>query len=281
LKVSDTIAAARRALASSGLGPPRVGVILGSGLGPLADRIQVRGTAPFSSLPGFPAATVPGHEGTLIFGELNGVPVAVMKGRIHAYEGHPLPVVGLTARVLCGLGIRALVVTNAAGGLQPDWHPGDVMLIRDHLNLLGGSPLEGAGGADLGPRFPDVSRVYDEGLRALAGRVAGSLAPRLREGVYAAVRGPQYETPAEVRMLARLGADAVGMSTVPEVIVAAQSAVPVLGLSLISNLGAGISPVPLDHRDVLEAGRRSAGEISGFLERVIAAMPAEEITPSP
>jgi purine-nucleoside phosphorylase len=196
----------------------------------------------------------------------------MLKGRLHTYEGHALPVAGLPARILCALGIRVLVVTNAAGGIDPSFLPGDLMLVRDHINLLGGSPLEGVHVEEWGPRFPDMSRVYPGPLRDTARTVAESMGIALREGVYAAVRGPQYETPAEVRMLGILGADAVGMSTVPESIVAAQMGVGVLGISLIANAAAGLSPEPLKHEEVLEIAGRAGERLGGLIERLVPAL---------
>jgi purine-nucleoside phosphorylase len=251
---------------------PAVGLVLGSGLRDLADRIEVAATIDLAKIPGFPEPSVPGHSGTVVAGDLGGVAVAACVGRIHAYEGHPLPIVGLPARFLCALGARVLVLTNAAGTLHADWRPGDAMLIRDHLNLLGGSPLEGLRDEDFGSRFADVTTTWPPELRMTALRAV----PRgitVREGVYAACRGPQYETPAEVRMLRVLGADAVGMSTVPEAIVAAQMRVPALGISLVTNHAAGVARQPLEHADVLAVGSRAARGLADWLERLVPELP--------
>lgn len=267
-RVNRAVAGFLRAAKRSRIRPPAVGLILGSGLKDLASRIEGASEIDSAKIPGFPAPSVEGHSGKVVAGTVGGVPVAAFVGRIHAYEGHPLPVVGLPARFLCALGARVVVLTNAAGALHADWRPGNAMLIRDHLNLLGGSPLEGLRDEDFGSRFVDMSRAWPDDLRVLA----VATAPRdltVREGVYAACRGPQYETPAEIRMLRALGVDAVGMSTVPEVIVAAQMGVPALGISIMTNHAAGISPQPLAHAEVLDVGRRSASSLASWLETLI------------
>jgi purine-nucleoside phosphorylase len=260
---------AARAFAERAGVRPRVGLVLGSGLGPLADALEIKASHPTIDLPGFPASTAPGHSGRLLFGRLAGVDVAAFQGRLHVYEGHPLAVAALTARVLCGLGVDLLVLTNAAGGLRPDWKPGDVMLMSDHLNLFGGSPLEGPNEDAWGVRFPDLTRLYPAELRAVVrARAAGSNLT-LREGVYAGWRGPQYETPAEVRMLGRLGADTVGMSTVPEAIVAGHMRTPVLGLSVVTNWAAGVTGDPITADEVLEVGRRVAAGLSALVRAAL------------
>jgi purine-nucleoside phosphorylase len=254
---------------------PAVALILGSGLGPLAEEVTGTTCIATRDLELFPGSTVAGHEGTLLVGRLAGVEVAVLKGRIHGYEGHPPATLGLPARLLLRLGARALVLTNAAGGIDPGFAAGDLMLISDHLGLGGRSPLEGPNLEAFGPRFPDMSAVYPEPLRALVRQVARELGITLREGVYAMMPGPQYETPAEVRMLRTLGADAVGMSTVPEAIVAAHMGVPVVGISLISNLAAGLGTASLSHDEVLEAaaeaGSRLTALLRGLLPRIAGA----------
>jgi purine-nucleoside phosphorylase len=232
---------------------PRVMLVLGSGLGALADELEDAVRIPFAEIPGFPAATVAGHSGTLVSGRLEGVECIALQGRYHLYEGHPVERVTLPIRVMAALGARTLVVTNAAGGINRSFAAGDLMLIDDHLNLMGRNPL-------IGPvvpgdeRFPDMSEPYDRALQQLAEQVALERHVRVVRGVYAAVTGPSYETPAEIRMLATLGADAVGMSTVPEVIAARAMGVRVLGISLISNLAAGISATRLSHEEVVAAG---------------------------
>lgn len=278
-KVLAAARAAREALALP-RGESPVAVILGSGLGAFADRLQGARAAPFAALPGFPAATVQGHEGRVVAGSLGRARVLALQGRLHGYEGHDPATVALPARLLCALGARALVVTNAAGGCNPAFRAGDLMLLTDHLNLTGRNPLDGANAEGLGPRFPDLSRAYDPALAAAAREAAAACGLSLREGVYAQFNGPSYETPAEVRMARLLGADAVGMSTVPEVIAAAHMGVPVCGISCITNLAAGISPRPLSHAEVIEAARRAEGAfaqiLAGLLPRAFAASPARE-----
>ena len=250
---------------------PRAGFILGSGLGPLAESIEIAAAHPTTALPGFPPSTAPGHSGRLIFGRLNGIDVAAFQGRLHVYEGLPLATAALTARVLCGLGIDLLIVTNAAGGLHAEWNPGDVMLISDHLNLMGGSPLEGPNDPALGVRFPDQSDTYPRRLRDLVRAHGAGSGLVLREGVYAGWRGPQYETPAEVRMLARLGGDTVGMSTVPETIVAAHMRTPVLGFSVVTNWAAGLrdEQATIHEGEVLDVGRAVSPKLSALVRSAL------------
>lgn len=279
---AKVLAAAR--LARDALALPRgespVALVLGSGLGAFAERLEGKQAVPFAALPGFPAAGVQGHEGRVVSGNLGRVRVLALQGRLHGYEGHDPATVALPARLLCALGARALVVTNAAGGCNPAFGAGDLMLIRDHLNLTSRNPLEGPNASGLGPRFPDLSRAYDPVLAAAAREAAAACGLSLREGVYAQFNGPSYETPAEVRMARLLGADAVGMSTVPEVIAAAHMGVPVCGISCITNLAAGISPTPLSHAEVIEAARTAEGAfaqlLGGLLPRAFAAAPPRE-----
>lgn len=235
---------------------PRFGVVLGSGLGAIADAMEIVAVLEYRSIPGFFSSTVEGHAGRLCLGTLGGVPAALMQGRIHLYEGHAERDVVFPVRVLCRLGIEALFVTNAAGGIDRAFSAGDLMLISDQLNLTGRNPLIGENESGLGPRFPDMSEAYSASLAALAYEVASAEGFELREGVYAGLLGPTYETPAEVRMLRALGASAVGMSTVLEVIAARHMNTPVLGLSVISNLAAGLSPGPLSHDEVKETADR-------------------------
>jgi len=252
---------------------PALGLILGSGMGSLADAIVDSVRIPYGDVPGFPAAAVAGHAGVLVAGRLEGVPCVAFQGRFHLYEGHDPATVALPARVLVGLGVRALIITNAAGGVARALRGGDLMLIDDHLDLQGRSPL-------IGPvrpgetRFPDMSEPYDRRLLDLARTVAEELGLPLRRGVYAALLGPSYETPAEVRMLEKLGADAVGMSTVPEVVVARAAGVPVLGLSLITNPAAGLSPAPLAHEEVLEVAAAAAGDLARLVRAIVPRIPA-------
>jgi len=241
---------------------PEVGMILGSGLGFLADRVSEAVEIPYAELPGFPCSTVAGHAGKLVLGQLNGRAVAVMKGRFHYYEGYPLEKVAMGVRLLCLLGVEFLVVTNAAGAIREGFQPGELMLISDHLNLMGTNPLIGPNAAELGPRFPDMSDAYCRDLRRQAQEVAARLGIPLREGVYAAFSGPSYETPAEIRLLRLVGADAVGMSTVPEVIAACHMGRRVLGISCLSNLAAGLSAAPLSHDEVQQTAEKVKGVFS-------------------
>jgi purine-nucleoside phosphorylase len=232
---------------------PRVGLVLGSGLGAMADLCASAVAIPFADIPHVGRPSVKGHPGALVLGTLAGVPVAVLQGRLHLYEGRSAQEAAFPARLLCWLGVRALVLTNASGGIRPGLKPGDLLLVTDHLNLSGSSPLTGLNDERVGPRFPDLSHAYSEPLRARLKACAEKLAIPLQEGVYAMLAGPSYETPAEVRMLKALGADCVGMSTVPEVIVAAHQGVPVVALSCIANLAAGLGSTALTHEDVQAA----------------------------
>jgi purine-nucleoside phosphorylase len=248
---------------------PRVGLILGSGLGGFADELTDAVTVPYAQLPDFPTSSVVGHAGRLVLGSLGDLPVAAMQGRVHAYEGYPPSLVAFPARVLCRLGIAHLTVTNAAGGIHPDFAVGDLMAVTDHLNLSGGNPLAGPNDAALGPRFPDLSHAYDGPALELLARAAAAEGCQLRRGVYAYLAGPSYETPAEIRMLRVLGADAVGMSTVPEVIAAAHLGVKVTGISCITNLAAGLGATPLSHDDVSAAADRVRATFSRLLRRFL------------
>jgi len=255
-----------------------VAVVLGSGLGAFADRLEDARGVPFADLPGFPRATVQGHKGRLVYGELEGAPVLALQGRLHGYEGHDAATVAFPARVLGVLGARALVVTNAAGGTNPSFAPGDLMRITDHVNLTGRNPLIGPNEDQLGPRFPDLTNAYDARLAEALEAAAQASSQKLRAGVYLQMNGPSYETPAEVRMARAMGADAVGMSTVPEVIVAAQMSLPVCGISCITNLAAGISQHPLTHQEVIEVAKAVEGKfldlLRAFVPRAFAAVPS-------
>lgn len=248
---------------------PRVGVILGSGLGALADELEGRVEIPYASIPGWPASTAVGHAGVLALGSLDGVPVAAMRGRAHLYEGIGAERVVFGVRVLGRLGIRALVVTNACGGIDEALRPGQLALISDHVNLQGVSPLVGANDDSLGPRFPDMSDAYDPVLRARAREAAAGLGIDLAEGVYAGWLGPQFETPAEIRFLRAIGADFVGMSTVQEVIAARHLGVRVLGIAVVTNMAAGVLPEKIDHEAVLEVGARAAGDLTSLLRELV------------
>jgi purine-nucleoside phosphorylase len=250
---------------------PKVGVILGSGLGGFADDFVGKIVIPYSELPHFPTASVPGHAGRLVLGTVSGVPAVAMQGRVHFYEGFSPSQVAFPARALCALGIRVLVVTNAAGGINPSYVPGDLMAITDHLNFAGWNVLVGPNDDRVGPRFPDLTAAYSPLLRALLLEAATRRGVALREGVYACVSGPSYETPAEIRMLRSAGADAVGMSTVPEVIVAAHMGVPVAGISCITNLAAGMGPKPLSHEEVAETAAHATAVFTLLLGEFIPA----------
>ena len=247
---------------------PTVGMILGSGLGPLAQAIETPVRIPFGEIPGWPTSTVEGHAGSLVIGTLEGHGVAVLQGRVHYYEGYTMAQIGLPIRTLQMVGVDTFIITNAAGGVNPEFHPGDVMLITDHLNLIGMaglSPLRGPNDDRLGPRFPDMSRAYNRGLMALARRAADVEGIRLREGVYVCLAGPAFETPADLRFLRMAGADAVGMSTVPEVVAAHHGGSRVLGFSGISNKANLDGTTVTTHEEVLTAGK----EIAPKLERLV------------
>jgi purine-nucleoside phosphorylase len=237
--------------------PPAVGLVLGSGLGAFAENLADRAAVPYDQIPHFPVPSgVVGHAGELVFGRTAKTPVVVLSGRVHFYEGRPMTDVVFPTRVLARLGVPAVILTNAAGGIRLSLRPGDLMLLSDHINGFGTNPLVGANEEALGPRFPDMSAVYDAALRAIVKSEARRLRIPLREGVYVGLHGPSYETPAEIRAWRRLGADAVGMSTVPEAIALRHAGVRVLGISTITNMAAGILKKPLAHSEVLETTRR-------------------------
>lgn len=246
MSFDEAVARVRKASPRS----PKVGVVLGSGLGAWGDALDGLVKVPYAEIPRMPVSTVVGHAGNLCLGTSNGVPVACLQGRVHLYEGHEPERVVFGVRLLAKLGCRAILLTNAAGGVDPNFSPGDLMLVSDHLNLLGKNPLVGPNDDALGPRFPDMSNAYDRDLRKAAREAAKELGIDLKEGVYAALLGPSYETPAEVRMARALGANAVGMSTVPEVIALRHMRVPCAAISCITNLAAGLSPHELSHAEV-------------------------------
>ncbi len=256
---------------------PRVGIILGSGLGDFADAFEDKVVIPYAELPHFPTSSVPGHAGRLVLGRVGGVDVVAMQGRVHYYEGFTPAQVAYPARVLCALGISGLVVTNAAGGINRDFSPGDLMIITDHLNLSGWNALTGRNDERLGPRFPDLTAAYAPHLRAVLLDCAMRQRVNLRQGVYAIVSGPSYETPAEIRMLRTLGADAVGMSTVPEVVAAAHMRVPVVGISCITNLAAGMGHQPLSHEEVADTANRVKDVFGALLTEFLPALAAAKV----
>ncbi|OUM96837.1 MAG: purine-nucleoside phosphorylase [Thermobacillus sp. ZCTH02-B1] len=248
---------------------PEIALILGSGLGVLADHVEDAAVIPYRDIPHFPLSTVEGHAGELVVGRLAGRNVVIMRGRFHMYEGYGPELTAFPVRVMKALGARTLVVTNAAGGINTSYRPGDLMLITDHLNLTGRNPLVGPNDDELGPRFPDMSEAYSRRLRAIARETAREQGLELREGVYAGLLGPSYETPAEIRMLRALGADAVGMSTVAEVIAARHCGLDVLGISCISNMAAGILDQPLSHEEVMETTERVKSRFLALVTGVI------------
>jgi purine-nucleoside phosphorylase len=251
---------------------PRVGLILGSGLNSLADSVQTADIIPFGDLPNWPVSTVQGHAGRLVIGELEGQPVFVMQGRVHFYEGYSMSQITLPVRVMLRLGLEMLFVTNAAGGINPEFKPGDVMLISDNLNLVGmtgANPLMGPNIDELGPRFPDMSQAYDKDLMAKAREIAAENKISLREGVYCALSGPSFESPADLRFLRMAGADAVGMSTAPEVIVARHGGMRVLGLSGISNKANLDGSTLTTHEEVIEAGKVITPKIETIIRGVL------------
>jgi purine-nucleoside phosphorylase len=251
---------------------PRIGLILGSGLGPLAESVEGAEYVPYEEIPGWPVSGVQGHVGRLVMGKLEGQSVVVMQGRTHYYEGYDMPWIGFPVRVMQKLGIETLVITNAAGAVNPSFEPGDLMLITDHLNLIGmagHNPLRGPNLDDLGPRFPDMSQVYDRELASLARSIAAEEAVGLREGVYCCLAGPSFETPADLRFLRAAGVDAVGMSTVPEATVARHAGTRVLGISGISNKANLDGATQTTHEEVLQAGQMLVPKLTKLLRGVL------------
>ena len=244
---------------------PRVGIVLGSGLGAVADAVADANVIGYETLPGFPLPTVAGHAGRAVIGDLGGVPVAVLQGRRHLYEGPPVEPIATPIRALRAAGADTLILTNAAGSLRPEVGPGSLMAITDHINLTGANPLAGPNDDALGPRFPSLRDAYDPDLRATLHDTARDLGTPLADGVYLAVSGPSFETPAEIRAFRTLGADAVGMSTVPEVIVARHAGLRVAAISTITNLAEGLSAEPLSHEQTLRDAQGAAGALSGLL----------------
>jgi purine-nucleoside phosphorylase len=248
---------------------PRVALVLGSGLGAFADDIEDAVIVPYEEVPGFARPTVEGHAGRLVLGKIEGVMVAAMQGRFHYYEGYSFEDVVFPIRTLALLGAKSLILTNAAGGINVAFDQGALMVISDHLNLLGVNPLRGAHDKRFGARFPDMSEVYARNYQEIAVEEAHAMGLELRRGIYAALSGPSYETPAEIRMLRILGADAVGMSTVPEAIAAQQMGVKILGISCITNMAAGVIGEPINHQEVIETGERVRETFKELLRRII------------
>ena len=260
---------AARAIRSRYSEEVRVALVLGSGLGAFADELQESVAIPYEEIQGFARSTVEGHAGRLVLGKVDGVPVAAMQGRFHYYEGYSFDEVVFPIRTLGLLGVKSLILTNAAGGINVEFNQGALMVISDHLNLMGINPLRGAHDARFGARFPDMSEVYSRDYQETAVAEGQAMGLELRRGIYAALSGPSYETPAEIRMLRILGADAVGMSTVPEAIIARQMGINVLGISCITNMAAGVIGEPINHEEVIETGERVRETFKELLRRVI------------
>ena len=265
----DEVTAAADAIRARVAEVPAVAIVLGSGLGDFAGSLDDAVSLPYGDLPYWPSSTVAGHAGRLVVGSSDGCRIAALAGRSHLYEGHDPRTVTFAVRVLGVLGVKTLILTIAAGGVNTGFSQGALMLIDDHINLTGQNPLVGANDDRLGPRFPDMSSVYSPRLRAIALEAGNACGVGLAHGVYAALLGPSYETPAEIRYLRTIGADAVGMSTVPEAIAARHMGIEVLGISCITNMAAGVLPQPLDHAEVMETARRVRGQFIALLEGII------------
>jgi purine-nucleoside phosphorylase len=272
MSLYDDVQAAAAAVRAKVKTAPQVGLILGSGLGAYADKLAGATRIDYAEIPGFPQSKVAGHKGCLVLGERSGARCVAMQGRVHMYEGHSAATVSFPARVLVALGAKVLIITNAAGGLNPAWNPGTLMLIRDHIDMLRDHPLRGPNDERLGPRFPDMTHAYANDLRLLAKEAAAGAGVKLEEGVYVAMPGPTYETPAEVKMLQTLGADATGMSTVPEAIVARHMGAQVIGISCITNHAAGITGHELSHTEVTETAARVRATFETLLDAILGAL---------
>lgn len=270
-EIKETLQETTARLREMGVGQVDFGLILGSGLGELADEIENPVVIPYNEIPHFPVSTVVGHAGQLVYGDLSGKKVLAMQGRFHYYEGHSMQTVTYPVRVMAALGAHSMVVTNACGGVNESFQPGDLMLITDQINYMGDNPLIGPNDEAMGPRFPDMSNAFDKDYREIAERVAREKGLHLKEGVYMAFSGPTYETPAEVRFARTAGADAVGMSTVPEVIVAVHNGLRVLGVSCITNLAAGMQ-ASLNHEEVVETTERVKAEFKALIKETLAAL---------
>ena len=255
--------------AEAAIGRADTAVVLGSGLGDYGETFENVRRIRYTEIPGFPASTAPGHAGELISGEKNGKRVLIMNGRFHMYEGIRLEQIALPIRVLRLMGVKNLILTNAAGGVNLSFHPGELMMITDYINLTGESPLTGPNIDEIGPRFPDMSHVFTPELQALCRETAAGMGLIMREGVYCWMPGPCYETPAEIRMLRMLGADAVGMSTVPDAMAACHAGMNVLGISCITNMAAGILDQPITHQEVLDTGRRIQADFRTLIDRIL------------
>jgi purine-nucleoside phosphorylase len=267
--MKKNVEAAAEFIRGKAKGSPTVAIVLGSGLGDFASSLSASVSWPYGDIPGWPASTIVGHEGRLTIGEVAGRRVAALAGRAHFYEGYDLRTVTFPTRVVGMLGVKTLVLTNAAGGVNMQFAPGRLMAIDDHINLMGTNPLIGPNDESFGPRFPDMTEVYSLRLRKMADEAAASLGFELLHGVYAACHGPSYETPAEIRYLRQIGADAVGMSTVPEAIVARHMGIEVLGISCITNMAAGVMPRPLNHQEVLDVARQVRPRFTSLLHGIM------------
>jgi purine-nucleoside phosphorylase len=255
---------------------PKIALVLGSGLGGFADELTEATGIPYAKIPGFPQSTAIGHAGRVVIGEVAGVPVIAMQGRVHSYEGYSAKEVTFPMRVFGRLGIKAAILTNAAGGINTGYTQGALVAIRDHINLQGTNPLIGPNDERFGPRFPDMSKAYSATYRSIVAEEARRLKMEIQEGVYAALSGPSYETPAEIRYLRTIGADLAGMSTVPEVIVARHMGIEVLGISCVTNMAAGILDQPIHHAEVMETGARVRTQFVALLRAVIPRIAASE-----
>jgi purine-nucleoside phosphorylase len=269
IRYFDAVQQAASSLRERGVGDATVAIVLGSGLGDFADNFKDATAIPYAEFPNWPGTTVIGHAGRLVAGAHKGRKVIALSGRAHYYEGHSMQTVTFATRVMGTLGVKTLILTNAAGGINRDLRPGTLMLISDHINLMGSNPLMGPNEDRFGQRFPDMTALYSPRLRGLAREAAKSIDLRLAEGIYVALHGPSYETPAEIRYLRTIGADAVGMSTAPEAIVARHMGMEVLGISCITNAAAGVLPQPLDHNEVMEVARRVRAQFSALLEGIL------------
>jgi purine-nucleoside phosphorylase len=256
---------------------PRIALVLGSGLGSLADKLENRVSIPYSEIPGFPVSTAPGHASRLVCGTLNETPILMFQGRFHHYEGYKMEQIAYPVRFLKKLGCETLILTNAAGGVNRSYVPGDLMIISDHINMSGQNPLIGPNDEYFGPRFPDLTKAYNRELRVILKDAAASLGLTMKEGVYAWMTGPSFETPAEIRMLDNMGADAIGMSTVPEVITAVHAGMSVVGISCISNMAAGILDQPITSDEVMEIGQQVSKRFSALISKFVSLLGERKI----